>query len=147
MHVNILHLVSVRRGYTSFRCTLSFAMNYGSSDHFRILQLLIQAGASLNVSNHDELQQFLTFRKRKKRGLMSSYDVVQRMMKKEFDEVEKEIVCPLQVMKYLIQHNALLPKNWDKGECLSKRIKTFSNISKFLCSQSRFFPNLSTIRS
>ena len=115
-----LLLVSVRRGYTSFRCTLSFAMNYGSTDHFRILQLLIQAGAFLNVSNHDELLQFLTFRKRKKRGLMSSYDVVQRMMKKEFDDVEKEIVCPLEVMKCLIQHNALLPKNWDKGETFHK---------------------------
>ena len=56
---------------------------------------------------------------------MSSYDAVQRMMKREFDDVEKEVVCPLQVMKYLIQHNALLPKNWEKGECLSNRIKVF----------------------
>ena len=51
---------------------------------------------------------------------MSSYDVVQRMMKKKFDDVEKEVVRPLQVMKYLIQHNALLPKNWSKGENRAK---------------------------
>ena len=120
-------LISVRRGYTSLRCALSFAMNYGSSDHFRILQLLIQAGAYLNVFSHDELLQFLTFRKRKKKALMSSYDVVQRMMRKEFEDVEKEVVCPLQVMKYLIQQNALLPRNWDKGENFSNRTKIFPN--------------------
>ena len=100
-------------------------MNYGSSDHFRILQLLIQAGAYLNISSQDELLQFLTFRKRKKIALMSSYDVVQRMMRKEFDDLEKEVVCPLEVMKYLIQQNALLPNNWDKGENFYNRIIIF----------------------
>ena len=54
---------------------------------------------------------------------MSSYDVVQRTMRKEFDDVEKEVVCPLEVMKYLIQQNALLPKYWDKGENFSNKTK------------------------
>ena len=62
---------------------------------------------------------------------MSSYDVVQRMTRKEFDDLEKEVVCPLQVMKYLIQQNALLPKNWDKGENFSNKTKRFLNMSKF----------------
>ena len=62
---------------------------------------------------------------------MGSYDVVQRMMKKEFEDVEKEVVCPLQVMKYLIQHNALLPKNWNKGESLLNSTKALKICEAF----------------
>ena len=85
-------------------------MDYGSQEHFKILALLVSAGAFINISDHSDLSDFLTMRKRTRQRTISNFEVVRRIVRKEFDETEKDVVCPLQVMKYMIQHNTLLPK-------------------------------------